>query len=268
MSDQANTIIESLGQFGLSSEEAKTYVLLLESGPMGALQISRKLKIGRTKIYRITEKLHQKGLVNGKIDDQGLKFEALSYRQLEVLAKQKEVEALALKKSVPELFGQLANIADNERSRVIYYTGIEGLKQVTLNSLEAQDELRLFEIKDMSQFLNYGYAEEVRKEFVRRKVKIRELTNQTSYSGWTKVKGLVGDLWTCRYIDPKQLEMKFEMLVYNDVYALYSFKGEDIFCVEVKSKQLAEMQKQIFDYLWLNAKPMKILDDEGASKVE
>lgn len=265
MSDQSDGVIKTLEQFGLAKQEARIYLFLLESGPKSALEVSRKLGIGRTKVYRMSEKLHQKGLVNGKIDEQGLKFEPLSYRQLEVLAKQKEVEAQTLKNEIPELFGALANIAGAERSRVVYYTGIEGLKQVTLNSLETRDELLIFETKDMSAFLDYGYAEKVREEFVRRKVKIRELTNQKSFSGWTKVVDMVKKYWTCRYIDPKQLEMKFELLVYNDVYSLYSYRGDDIFCVEVRSKQLAQMQRQMFDFLWTHSRKMKVVSDEGGA---
>ncbi|MBI3577255.1 hypothetical protein HY086_04420 [Candidatus Gottesmanbacteria bacterium] len=133
---------------------------------------------------------------------------------------------------------------------VITYTGPEGLKQVTLNSLDADhDGLRLFEIKSMEEFVPQQEAEKIRQEFVNRKIYTKELSNVSYLEPWTDVEELVKTYWRFRYIDPKKFEIKTEILIYNDVVAMYDYR-EGIFCVEIHNKKLADMQKGLFDYLW------------------
>jgi bisphosphoglycerate-independent phosphoglycerate mutase (AlkP superfamily) len=73
---------------------------------------------------------------------------------------------------------------------------------------------------------------------------------------WTKVEELVEKYWEARYIDPKKFEIKTEILIYNEVVAMYDFRKE-IFCVEIYNQNLAEMQKQLFEFIWnLAEKPI------------
>lgn len=260
MSDQTDKLSKHLEPFGLSKEEASIFLLLLQKGSKSALGISRELHNGRTKVYRLLEGLTKYGLVTVKIDEVGKKFEAKSYKQLELLLTNKEYEVERLRKAKSKIFDELASIKGkvDKKSKVLYYTGKEGLKQVTWNSTKAKDKLYLFEILDMSAFLDYGFCEKVRVEFVKNKVKVFELTNQKNVPAWTNIEDFTKNYWECRNIDPKELEMRFEMLLYNDVYAMYSFQNYDIFCVEIYNQNLANMQKQIFEFMWAKAKKMKV----------
>ena len=146
----------------------------------------------------------------------------------------------------------------DSRSKIINYSGIEGLKQVTLNTLRAKGELLMFEIENMSAFLNYGFCEEVRKGFVKNKIHVRELTNQKKQPAWTNIEDFVSGFWDCRYIDPKILEMHVEIAIYNDVIAFYNYKDGNIFCVEIYNKKFAAMQKQVFNFMWHYAQKVKV----------
>ncbi|OGD62750.1 hypothetical protein A2160_04770 [Candidatus Beckwithbacteria bacterium RBG_13_42_9] len=265
MSDQSDNLKNILTPFGLSPEEAAIYLFLLEKGFQSALQASRVLHLGRTKVYRLLDKLAEKGLVTKKIDDLGLKFEAASPKQLELLVTQKSHEVEVLRDSLPLVFKELGGVRGKgaDKTKVLYYSGTEGLKQVTWNSTKAKNELYLFELSTMSAFLDYGFCEKARKEFVHNKVEIRALTNLRHVPAWTKVAELVKKYYQCRFIDPDQLKVIFEQLIYNDVYCLYNYQGGEIFCVEIYNQHLADMQKQLFNYMWLKAKRMKLRNNEG-----
>ena len=267
VSVQSDSLSKLLEPFGISSEESRIYLVLLEKGVLSALQISRELNIGRTKVYRLLDKLEEKGLVSNKFDELGFKFAANSPTILKMQLLRKEKEHEALKESFPLLLSELDKVMGKGEmsSKVLYYTGVKGLEQVTYNSSQAKGELRIFEMADMSVFLDYGFCEKVRKEFVKNKVHIRELTNLKKVSAWTRIAELVRDYWKCRYIDPRKLKMRFEILIYNNVYVMYQYRKGDIFCVEIYNDFLALMQKQVFDYLWKNAKPMKVLNKEGGA---
>lgn len=168
---------------------------------------------------------------------------------------------------LPDLINEFEQfIPKDAKSKVINYSGVEGLKQVTINSLKAKGEIRIFEIENMGSFLNFGFCEEIRTEFIKRKIKVKELSNQKNQKPWTEVSKFVKYNWDCRYIDPKILEAKVELLIYNEVTAIYSYKNNQIFCVEIYNKNLAETQKQIFDFMWHYAQKLRIKEG-GATEL-
>jgi hypothetical protein len=48
---------------------------------------------------------------------------------------------------------------------------------------------------------------------------------------------------------------------------MYHYLNKDIFCVEIINADLAAMQKQLFDFIWRHAKPMKKIGEHGEAKV-
>ena len=67
-----------------------------------------------------------------------------------------------------------------------------------------------------------------------------------------------------RYINPLKLKIDFEVLIYNNVYATYTHHDDSIFAVEIYNRELAAMQKQLFDFVWNQAQPMRFTDARGA----
>lgn len=266
MSIKSDRLIALLLPLGLKTEEAKLYLLLRENISSTALEISRQLEIPRTRVYRILDSLLNLGLVTARLDTRGQRYEASGNDRLEALVAQREFETKTLKKNINLLEEQLVllpNVAQ-ENSKVLYYRGLEGLKQVTWNSLKAKGELLTLEVSDMNAFFNKAYAEDMRLRFVENKVKIRTLTNNDKISPWTDVAHeMVEKYWAIRHIPEKHMKINFEILIYNDVYTLYRYQDADIFCVEIYNKELAEMQRQVFEFMWKNAKRFKVLNNRG-----
>jgi len=269
MSEQTDKLSKLLEPFGVSQDEARIYLLLTEKGMKSALGLSRELKIARTRVYRLLDKLIEKGLVSQQLDEMGKKFIANSHTQLKMLIIKKEHEVEALKESSEAVFEQLESISAKARkgSKVLYYQGQKGLEQMTWNSVKAKGELLLYELESMSEFLDYGFAEKVREEFVKRKVIVREISNSRHLSAWTKVVEFARDYWQIRQIDKKDFDMQVEFLIYNDVYAFYSYKNDDVFGVEVYNEDLAFMQRQMFNFIWKRSNKMKLIGDEGEAKL-
>lgn len=270
MSEQTDNIAKILTPFGISEEEAKIYLILAQKGVLSALQISREIGMARTKVYRILDKLLENKLVTVQMGDNGQKFEANSYSQLELLLKEREAETEKLRLNLPTIINQLGSIwgQGSQHSKVLYYTGLSGLEQVTWNSLRAQKYLRIYEVgQDMTAFLDPKFSEKVREELVNRQITTLQLTNKKHILPYTKVPRLAKEFWEVRYLDPKKLALNFEMLVYNDVLALYNFQKEDQFCIEIHNQNLATTQIQLFDFIWQTAKKMKTLDSNGEARV-
>lgn len=133
MSGRADELIYNLKAFGLSEDEASTYISLVKHDSLTALAISKELKIARTKAYRLLEKLIEKGLVIEEVRDYGSKYRAASYEMLNQFIQSKEEELELLKTSAPNLYNQLAKLSlqASGEYKILHYRGIEGLKQVS-----------------------------------------------------------------------------------------------------------------------------------------
>ena len=270
MSEELDNIENQLRQFGLSSIEVTLYLQLLEKGKDTPLELSRKLKIARTKIYRTLEKLIEKGLVIERVEGHGKKFEASSPQRLLDVVNQKEKDLLLLKSSAPTIVGQLNNLItiSSTESKILHYRGLEGLKQVTWNSTKVKDIFRIYEFgPSMNNFLDFDFAEKVRRKYAQNEsAEFRQLTNHEVIEESTKVKEHIQQ-WKPRFIDKSELDIKFEVQIYNDVYCMYEYTKDDVFIVEIYNQQLADFQKQVFDLIWGRAEEMKKVGEFGRAEI-
>lgn len=263
-------LIEELSRFGLSHEESCVYLKLLLGGNASSYKLSKQLKLGRTKVESILRALEDKNMVFEKRKQGGSDYQAHPYKNLTSLVEIKETEVKDLSNSLEELYKKFSEITpskDHKESNIIHYYGIEGLKQVTWNTLKAKKEMRIFEVSRLNGFLQQSFADEYRLEYLRRGLVHKDLTNESHMAGWTDIKGFA-EKQELRYIDPKVLKIQFEILIYNDVVAMLDYKDNEIFCIEIYSPSLAQLQTQLFDYVWKDAKEMVVVGPRGESKIK
>lgn len=161
----------------------------------------------------------------------------------------------------------ILNIIGLPNSQVTTYEGLEGLKIISRNSVNTKGILRIYEMTyaSLNEIFSKEEAEEVRKEFLKRKTEIHELTNKIYREKYTEIEEFHKVCMKIRYIDPKKITLDTEFLVYNDITAFYSY-GENIFGVEIKNEQFAQTQKQIFDYIW-NKGEFPIIGKNGRTSI-
>lgn len=131
------------------------------------------------------------------------------------------------------------------------FNGNEGLLEITRNSLRTKGELLIYETSyaSLNTFLDKEVADEIRRQFMQKKIRVRELTNTAYHDEYTGVPGYHRQVMDIRYIRPMRLTIKTEMLIYNDVVAYYSIT-ENSWGVEIYDQRLADIQRQLFETLW------------------
>ena len=268
MSENIDTLTANLSSFGISEEESLVYLAILRRAGDTALTIARHLKLKRTTVYRILDSLIDKKLVITKLGNRGSRFVATPIDQLDFLIADREHEIDKLKKTLPGLKQDLNSLIGSspENSQVLYYHGIEGIKQITYNSLKAKGELLTYELGTMDSFMSHDEAEKLRERFVDNNIRIRTFTNMTEMEGWTDIGEMV-EHWQVRHLPPQKNPFQFEILIYNDVFCMYKYTKGEAFAVEIYNQELADMQRQLFEYLWSNARELKILDEHGSAKL-
>jgi sugar-specific transcriptional regulator TrmB len=269
MSEETDNLFGLLEPFGLSREEAKVYLELLEKQILTALGLSRNLGIGRTKVYRILDKLIEKEMVVQQLDSGGFKFIANDPKQLGFLLIKREEELVTLQKSLPEVLEILEKKVDSGRSesKILYYRGQEGLSQVSWNLLRAEGEFLSYEVATANAYLPQGEAEKLRQALVDKRIMTKTLTNKVRQEPFTQVVEMVKKWWQLRNISKEVLLIKADVFIYNEVFAVCNYLDDgDVFCFEIYNKNVAQMQKQMFENLWQQAKIIRVINDRGEAK--
>ena len=152
-----------------------------------------------------------------------------------------------MKKEILEIIGA-------EDSTITTYEGIEGVKTISRNSLNAKDDLYIYEMSyaSLNEIFEKEEAEDIRKQFVSKNIKIKEITNQAYYE-YTGIKEFQEKCMEIRYLSPDKFDIKTEFLIYNDIVAFYSYQKGDVFAVEIKNQRLAQTQLEIFKLMWSQA---------------
>lgn len=269
MSDQSDTYLNLVNAYGLSDEEGRIYLYLLAHGFQSALNLSRNLKIARTKIYRLLDKLKSKQVIEFRLSSRGMEFGAVHPAIFRQLLEKKQQELHALSNTLPDLITQLSGLItpSSPHSKVLYYSGKEGIEQLSYNITQAKDLLRVYEVEHLSEFIDPNLAEQIRSELVKNKVMTHDLTNKLRLRDFTQVTQMISRYSQFRHLPPTQLKIQFEVLIYNDIYATYTYQDEDWFGVEIHNPELAAMQKQLFDFVWQQAWPMRFTSAQGAATI-
>ena len=136
-------MISELKNLGLSENEAKVYLAMLNIGPSSVVEIAKKAEINRPTTYVQIESLKKKGLVSSHIKGKKQIFIAESPEHLESVVED-EMHKIAYKKDIlSEVIPELLNLYNSasDRPQVRFFEGREGLlrmQEIVLKSGEKE----------------------------------------------------------------------------------------------------------------------------------
>lgn len=150
--------------------------------------------------------------------------------------------------------------------KTITYTGERGLFEITRNSLKTKN-LYIYEVSyaSLNTLLNKNEAENFRLEYLKNKVKIKEITNFAFHENYTEINDFHEKCMEIRYIRKDRLAIETEFLVYDNVVAFY-YMSDQFYGVEIYDENFAKMQKNIFMSIW-NQAEKPIVGNNGKSSM-
>lgn len=259
---------KALKIFGLNEKEQEIYLLLAKHGWITALELSRRSPIKRTTLYRILESLTKKGLVEVQIGDKTTHYNAADPQQFESLIIEQEKKTKKLKQSLDDIQSQLKAISaiKPQETSIRFYKGKRGLKQMEWKMCQKENtQILLYESTQWWEALDKEFAEEIRVEQMKKNITIREIFNIENIkiigkipadgtTPWTDNKEFVLNHYRHRAIPKKSLDLTQDLLIFNDVIHLHSYRENDLFGIEIISSDYAAMLKQQFEMAWNQAK--------------
>ena len=238
---------EILQEIGLSDNEAKVYLALLELGCSVAGKISEKSGVHRTNVYDALKRLIDKGLVAYILKDKTKYFEASDPERLMDMLKEKEDK---LSKALPQL--ALAKQMSKKSEAKIF----EGIR-ATKNMLE------LF-LKQKQTIYTYGVIADVAKmigpfltNYHNRR---KELKIQMDHIYNADALDRMHFLNKLPYTEARLLPREFDSPVTTSIcgeYVSLILWSKEPLIILIRSQEIANAYRKYFKILWNLAKKPK-----------
>jgi sugar-specific transcriptional regulator TrmB len=236
-------ISEKLEKLGLTKNEARIYVSLLEIGDAQVGKLSKKAQINRPATYDATERLIEKGVISYAISANRKIFRATDPKIFLNQIKEKEEAANEI---LPELSGLYNSTKQVEESQT--YVGKKGIKSI------------LNDILLYKEYIAYGssgkFMEIMKHDFIAFQNRKKELDIKSKVipTESTKQKD---DLRKVAYAEIKYLPDSYSipitMIIYGKKVAILSW-GETPMATLITSKSVSNSFKTYFELLWNIAK--------------
>jgi len=242
-------IEQVLFQIGLTKNEAKVYLALLELGESKTGQILRKAGLNSGKIYEILESLQKKGLVSSVIKD---KVRCFSYaepkRIIDYLEEKKQEirdQEKEYKNILPELLKKISS--KKEDTKIEIFTGMKGFKTAYSKELNfpKTETLCIMGTNPFSESTKHIYDYFVKVQQPKRDArgyKIKKLLNVET----KKTEISQGKRVACKYL-PYDSLVTFNII--GDLCLIGIFTKEPI-VISIESKEVAKNFKNQFEILW------------------
>lgn len=238
-----NIMKEQLHEAGLTENESKVYVSLLESGPNNAGSISRKSGLHRRVVYDTLEMLIQKGLVGYILRNNVRLYQAASPERVREIIKEKELRVEEILPKMLELYTRT-----KEKEETNFYKGKNGLKTVFEDQISTGREILILGASslayEMLQFYFYWFD----KRRVEKRIKARIIFNREEGSGKTNI-----SFSEIRYL-PQEYSSPLAVNIYGDKVALILWSKENPLAIVIKNKEISEGYKKYFELMWKIAK--------------
>jgi HTH-type transcriptional regulator, sugar sensing transcriptional regulator len=243
---------DKLIDLGLSEEESKIYLTVLELGGSFASTIARKAKTPRVNCYYILEKLQKKGLITSNLKG-NVKFFVAEPPQ--VLVNQMEDRYKDAQKLLPELL----SITNTHAFKPIIrsYEGLEGVKTMFEHSLNAKSEIMGYTNLEALGELLPDYLPNYSKKVVKKKLKTRWLSPSSekarNYISTFYPENYPKELVEILFVNPKEFGFENQISIYENFVAIVSLNKDELIGVLIESAVHARTQRAIFNLSWLGA---------------
>ena len=245
-------MITELLKLGLTDEEAKVYLAVLEINGGPVSNIARKAGVNRVSCYHTVENLLAKQLLS-QYNRNGVKcFAPEPPEQILEIAEEKVNIAKGLLPSLKSLASALGF-----RPKIRFYEGREGVERVFTESLTAKGEILGYtNLKSVTSFFP-EFFERYTYEKLKRKIKTRYLSPTTVESVHVMDRFLPKkydqNLLEILLVNRDQFLFENEVLVFNNSVGIVSLNQDELLGLIVESPAFARTMKAVFDLAWLGA---------------
>ncbi|MBI1300896.1 MAG: hypothetical protein GC137_04465 [Alphaproteobacteria bacterium] len=265
--DRLMMIEKLLLSLNFSAEESKIYLKLLETGPVAAGALAKKIGMPRASLYGFLDKLVEKGAVTQSLENAVKIFIA---EQPEIITRlfRDKIEKLqehqkAYEKIIPKL--KEKSPTNLSKPRFEFFEGKDGVQNVLRDLLlySGIETQSFWPIKAMVDILGADFFEHHNKVRIQNKVSVRALwpiehvidMKTHPYLGSGK------DFLREIRIAPENVNFTMGYWIYANKIAYLSSKHESYGFI-IESREMVDMQKAQFEAIWSLSKAIKMKNSD------
>lgn len=242
-----------LKDLGFSDKEVLVYLALLESDTATAAEIAKKTGLNRTSSYDILSALGKRGLMS-KVKKHGkIHFQAADPRKLATYLdrekadfdKKIEEQKIRVQEIIPELSSLIA--PTSARPRVQFFEGEKGMREAYEDTLTSKEAILAYaNVETMHKGLPKFFPEYYKRRaeagiFIRAIFADNEPSRERAEFDKDEMR-------ETRFMPREDWQFSPEVNIYHDKMLVASWKEK--MAVIIESKELAELQKMIFETVW------------------
>ena len=244
-------LLESLVRSGLSENESRVFLVLLELGRGTVTQITRKAGLNRTTGYDILDSLVVKGLASISGKEPKEEYLAESPDKVVLLIEkeinEKNEQLQNVKKLLPEM-RSIHNVAG--RPKIRFYEGMEGLKDVYEDTLTSHEEIRAYATVDDMHMAMPSYFSTYYKRRTEKNTSIRAIIPAT-LTGKARASRDAEEKRQSKLIPPDKYYFSPEINIYDNKVMIASWREK--LGIIIESAEIADAMKKTYELAWIGA---------------
>ncbi|MFP4568191.1 MAG: TrmB family transcriptional regulator [Candidatus Woesearchaeota archaeon] len=236
---------EVLEEIGLSPNESKIYLTLLELGLSTVTAISDLSKVHRANIYDSLKKLVDKGLVSHIKKDNTTYYEASNPQSLLRLVKEKETKLVSI---MPQLI--LSKNLATAKGDASVHEGVPAFMNLLYSLLDKNEPIYIYGLPKEAPIILKTKIPHFHTERVSRKISMDHIYNHDASS---RIKFLNSMPFTSAKYLPEKFESKVSTCICGDEIILTIWTRE-VMAVRIKNELIADSYKKHFSILFSAAR--------------
>ncbi len=247
-------------QLGLSDNEASVYEYLLKNGESLARSIIEQTTMKRGVAYNTLVSLVKKGLISEKKKiSNGKKVANFSLNHPEKLREYlKDQESSlntakqALETGLPDIISNFSLISGKPGVR--YFEGDKGVRTVLWDSLRSKTPIYTYANMDTV----FKYIPKLNEEYARARDKLnimkKSIVVVKNPESAKKMVDYHKETTRLKFISQELYKFRAVMEIYDNKISYITLSDKHKIGVIIEDKDIYEMHKQLFEFMWANAK--------------
>lgn len=236
-----------LEKIGLTGNEAKVYVTLLELGSVSAGPLIKRMGMHRAAVYDLLDLLIDKGLVSYVIKANRKYFEAQEPERLLDFVREKKEELNSkeeeVKKLIPDLTLKRAMFFEKQEGSI--YKGKKGLRSIFEDVLAVKKPFFVFGASGKFKEIFHAYFIHFHKARAKLRIPMKIIFGESLRKEKREKELKLAEI---RYL-PKEFITPSTTYVYGDKIVVILWSNEPMAFL-MKSKEVADSYRTFFGILW------------------
>jgi sugar-specific transcriptional regulator TrmB len=237
------------GSLGLTNNETKVYLSLLDLGSARVAQLTENSGVHRRNVYDSIVRLTKKGLISYVSVDKKRLYSPVNPKRFLEIADEKKHEIDKIKRDFTKILPELELKSKlKEKHDVRFYNGIEGLKNVFEGIIRAKKDYvgygSPYQIREMMREYLELFTEKRRKN----NIKARLIFSENIRSKLLKI-----PLCTIRFL-PQVYSSHAAVRVFDDFVAIMLLTAKEPLAIVIKNRDISNGYRNYFEVMWRTAK--------------